>query len=201
MDITSLKEFPLRAMLESTSASVVGTHPMFGPSVHSLQGQRVVICSGRGTEWEQWLRAQLQAAGLILKDASAAEHDRIMAVVQVLTHYRTQVVGLALARLGVSIEESLAFTSPIYQMELWMTGRHFAQSPQLYGPIEMLNPRSTEVTQAFRDAAEDVAHALEKRDLTRFAQLFEEVRTYFGDFTRVAQEQSSHLIDRAVERA
>ncbi|MEE9295284.1 MAG: prephenate dehydrogenase/arogenate dehydrogenase family protein, partial [Phycisphaerae bacterium] len=46
MDVTSVKQFPMKAMLESTSASVVGTHPMFGPGVHSLQGQRVVVCPG-----------------------------------------------------------------------------------------------------------------------------------------------------------
>ena len=47
MDVTSIKEAPVKAMLESTKASVVGTHPMFGPSVHSLQGQRVVLCLER----------------------------------------------------------------------------------------------------------------------------------------------------------
>ena len=31
MDVTSLKEAPVAAMLASTRASVVGTHPMFGP--------------------------------------------------------------------------------------------------------------------------------------------------------------------------
>ncbi|WP_409950393.1 prephenate dehydrogenase/arogenate dehydrogenase family protein, partial [Gemmatimonas sp.] len=48
MDVTSLKEAPVRAMLEATRGSVVGTHPMFGPSVHTLQGQRVVLCRARG---------------------------------------------------------------------------------------------------------------------------------------------------------
>jgi chorismate mutase/prephenate dehydrogenase len=43
MDVTSVKSDPVRLMLESTTASVLGTHPMFGPSVHSLQGQRVVL--------------------------------------------------------------------------------------------------------------------------------------------------------------
>ena len=195
MDVTSLKQFPLEAMLASTSASVVGTHPMFGPSVHSLHGQRVVICSGRGAKWEQWLRTELSGAGLVLKDSSAQHHDRAMSVVQVLNHFRTQVVGLALSRLGVSVQDSLEFTSPIYRMELWMTGRHFAQSADLYGPIEMLNPRSREVMEAFQGAARELSSALERRDLPAFSQLFADVRAYFGDFTRVAQERSSDLID------
>ena len=31
MDVTSVKSEPMQVMLESTRASVVGTHPMFGP--------------------------------------------------------------------------------------------------------------------------------------------------------------------------
>src|SRR5262245_19962559 len=42
MDITSIKQAPLSAMLRHSKGSVVGTHPMFGPGVHTLQGQRFV---------------------------------------------------------------------------------------------------------------------------------------------------------------
>jgi chorismate mutase / prephenate dehydrogenase len=201
MDVTSLKSVPLQAMLESTRASVAGTHPMFGPGVHSLQGQRVVLCSGRGADWEEWLRQQLAARGLVVTDASPDKHDHAMAVVQVLTHYHTQVVGLALARMGMPVQESLEFTSPVYRMELLITGRHFAQSPDLYGPIEMMNPRCAEVTRVFQEAAQEVASALLARDQTRFAAVFAEVREYFQGFTQVALEQSSFLIDRLVERS
>ena len=47
----------------------------------------------------------------------------IMSVVQVLTHYSTEVIGRTMQELGVSIEESLQFTSPIYHMELLMAAR------------------------------------------------------------------------------
>jgi chorismate mutase/prephenate dehydrogenase len=202
MDVTSVKEGPLTAMLEATEASVVGTHPMFGPSVHSMQGQRVVICSGRGEAWEAWLRQMLSARGLVITDADAAQHDRAMAVVQVLNHFQTQVLGLTLARFGVPVEETLRFASPAYLMELYVAGRHFVQSPALYGPIEMRNPRTAEVTRAFRDAAEELATVLEAKDQTRFEALFDEVRRYYGaDLGREAAEQSSFLIDRLVERS
>ena len=56
MDVTSLKTAPIDAMLAATRGSVVGTHPMFGPSVHTLQGQRVVLCRGRGEAWGDWVR-------------------------------------------------------------------------------------------------------------------------------------------------
>jgi chorismate mutase / prephenate dehydrogenase len=201
MDVTSIKESPVRAMLESTRASVIGTHPMFGPSVHSLQGQRVVLCPGRGEAWEGWLRRMLLARGLVVTDATAEQHDRAMAIVQVLNHFQTQVLGLTLARFGMPIEETLRFTSPAYLMELYVAGRHFAQAPQLYGPIEMLNPRTDEVTRAFRNAAEELATILERQDQAEFANVFDEVRRYYGSFGAEAVEQSSFLIDRLVERS
>jgi chorismate mutase/prephenate dehydrogenase len=200
MDVTSIKEAPIAAMLASTRASVVGTHPMFGPNVHSLQGQRVVVCRARGEEWADWVVRMLQARGLTVQETAPSHHDRMMAVVQVLTHFQTQVLGLTLARLGTPLDETLRFTSPAYLMELYVTARHFDQSPDLYGPIEMRNPATAHVTNAFGAAANEVADVLASGDRERFRQLFAEVRDFFGPFTHEALEQSSFLIDRLVER-
>ncbi len=199
MDVTSIKERPVRAMLEATRASVVGTHPMFGPGVHTLVGQRVVVCPGRGEEWREWVRSMLSARGLVVTDATPEEHDRVMAIVQVLNHYHTQVLGLTLSRMGVPLERSLEFTSPVYLLELYVTARHFGQSPDLYGPIEMLNPATGEVTSAFRDAAAELGEILEAGDQERFRAMFDEVRGFFGWFTDEALEQSRFLIDRLIE--
>ena len=200
MDITSIKQEPLAAMLKHGRCSVVGTHPMFGPGVHTLQGQRFVVCRGRGDAWGAWLEQMLEARGLVVTRASAEEHDRAMALVQVLTHFQTQVLGLALSRCGVPLAHSRKFTSPAYLMELYVAARHFAQDPKLYGPIEMLNPDRQLVTDAFRKAAEELGDILARKDQERFDAMFAEVRAFFGDFAVEATEQSSFLIDRLVER-
>ncbi len=200
MDVTSVKQAPLQAMLRSTRASVIGTHPMFGPGVHTLQGQRVVLCRGRGESWHAWLTQMLEARGLVVTEAAADEHDRAMALVQVLTHFQTQVLGWALSRSGVSLELSRRFTSPAYLMELYVAARHFAQDPLLYGPIEMLNPDTQNVTAAFRRAADELSEILQSRDQARFSRMFDEVRAYFGGFAAEATEQSSFMIDRLIER-
>lgn len=201
MDVTSVKTAPIEAMLRATQASVVGTHPMFGPGVHSLQGQRMVLCPGRGDAWLTWARRTFEARGLVVTQASAAEHDRAMALVQVLTHYQTQVLGLTLARLGSPLSESLKFTSPAYLMELYVAARHFGQDPALYGPIEMNNPLTEQVTDTFQCAAEAIRDMLVQRDQAAFAAMFEEVRRFFGDFSHEATEKSSFMMDRLVERS
>ena len=85
-------------------------------------------------------------------------------------------------------------------MELYVAARHFAQDPQLYGPIEMQNPQMPQVTSAFEQAARDLREILLRGDQPGFSAMFDEVRAYFGDFTAEAVEQSSFLIDRLVER-
>ncbi|MEE9382909.1 MAG: bifunctional chorismate mutase/prephenate dehydrogenase [Nannocystaceae bacterium] len=199
-DITSVKSGPMEAMLASTQASVVGTHPLFGPSVHSLQGQRVVMCRGRGDAWFGWLRELFEARGLMVQEATAHAHDEAMAVVQVLVHFATEVLGSTLADLDVSIEETLSFTSPIYLLELSMAARHFAQSADLYASIQFANPATDKVTQAFVDAAHRQRERVVGRDIEAIRVDFERVRDLFGPFTERAMHQTSFLIDRLVER-
>ena len=200
MDITSLKSEFVRAMLDATKASVVGTHPMFGPGVHSLLGQRVVVCPGRGDAWQRWVIDTFEGRGLLVSVADADAHDRAMGLVQVLNHFQTQVFGAVLARSGVPLDESISFTSPAYLMELYSVARHFGQSPDLYGPIEMENPASAKWTGAFVAVAQELAEILAARDQVRFRALFAEVSAFFGDFTAEASERSQFLIDRLIER-
>ena len=200
-DVTSTKTEPVRAMLESTRANVVGMHPLFGPSVHSLQGQRIALTPDRGGEWMDWLEKMFKARGLVTIRTTPQDHDRAMAVVQVLTHFSTEATGLALARYGVPFDKTLEFTSPVYQIEILMTARHFAQSPDLYASIQMSNPETPAVIDALKRAIESLEKAVVDGDREAVSKTFEEVRSYFGAFTDRALEQSSYLIDRLVERS
>jgi chorismate mutase / prephenate dehydrogenase len=181
MDVTSLKRAPLAAMLQHSRASVAGTHPMFGPGVRTLGGQRVVVCPGRGREWCAWLEQTLGARGLVVTRATAEEHDRAMALVQVLTHFQTQVHGWTLARFGVPLERLRRFTSPAYLLELAVAAQHFGHDPLLYGPIQILNPDTRLVTSAFRSAAEELSEIVGSADQVRFNQMFQQVRAFLGD--------------------
>ena len=135
------------------------------------------------------------------KNNANAAHDRAMAAVQVLTHYATEVVGAAMAELAVPLEQTLRFTSPVYLMELLMTARHFAQSPDLYASIQMSNPLAAEVAEAFTRAATAQHKHISEGDRDGLRAVFEQVRGYFGPFTKQALETSSFLIDRLVERS
>ncbi|MDU3157028.1 MAG: bifunctional chorismate mutase/prephenate dehydrogenase, partial [Hafnia alvei] len=137
VDLASVKNKPLQAMLAAHSGPVLGLHPMFGPDVGSLAKQVVVYCDGRQPEAYQWLLEQLQVWGARLHRISAVEHDQNMAFIQALRHFATFAYGLHLAEENVQLEQLLALSSPIYRLELVMVGRLFAQDPQLYADIIM----------------------------------------------------------------
>ncbi len=201
LDVTSTKTAPVAAMCNKATCSVVGTHPLFGPSVHSLQGQRIALVPERVTdEWLSWLEQLFSARGLSVIMTTAKEHDEAMGIVQVLTHQATEILGRTIQRLQVDIPKTLEFTSPIYLIDMLMAARHFAQSSELYASIQMSNPETSKVLDALRTSGEELRMIVESNDREAFNTLFEEVHEYFGSFSEQALEQSSFLIDRLVER-
>jgi chorismate mutase/prephenate dehydrogenase len=201
-DITSTKSLPVETMLDSFEGSVIGTHPLFGPSVHSLQGQKIAVVCGRDPHnWHDWLCKLFTARGLSVLDTTAKEHDQAMGIVQVLTHQTTEVLGRTIQQLGIDVTRTLDFTSPIYLMELLMAARHFAQSADLYASIQMNNPETETVFAALQNAGEELRGIVLEKNREKFKTLFEEVHNHFGSFSEQALEQSSFLIDRLVERS
>lgn len=63
VDLASVKNGPLQAMLAAHTGPVLGLHPMFGPDSGSLAKQVVVYCDGRQPEAYQWFLEQIQVWG------------------------------------------------------------------------------------------------------------------------------------------
>ncbi|NNF41940.1 MAG: prephenate dehydrogenase/arogenate dehydrogenase family protein [Phycisphaerales bacterium] len=199
-DINSLKVGVCRAMEESCRGEAMGLHPMFGPGVWSLRRQKVVVCPLREGPRAAWLRKELASMGVELIDTDPVTHDRMMAIVQVLVHFSTLVMGDALRRTGVSVEDSLRFTSPIYRLELAFVGRLFTQDPDLYAEIEMSNPQAAEMRRCFRNAADELDRIIADADHAAFRRRFEDIAVYFESFGDEAMRLSEQIIDTLVRQ-
>lgn len=197
-DINSLKQEVCDAMQQHARCETLGLHPMFGPTVHSFRRQKVVACPVKPGPRSDWLCQELRAMGMELVTSKPEHHDRMMAVIQVLVHYSTLVMGRALSSTGIRIEDSLRLTSPIYRLELAFISRLFVQNPDLYAQIEMSNPYGDEVRQLFCDAANQWNQVIETRDTDSFRELFESVAEYFHGFSDDAMELSNRIIDTMV---
>ncbi|GAB4547672.1 MAG: hypothetical protein Tsb0013_07580 [Phycisphaerales bacterium] len=198
-DINSSKGDICARMRAQPRGEALGLHPMFGPSVSTLRGQKMVVCPVRPGPRADALLRTFDAMGLERIEADPDDHDRVMALVQVLTHFSTIVMGEALRASGVDLRESLRFTSPIYRLELAFVGRLFAQSSDLYAEILMTNPRSGETLDAFRDAADRLGAIVRSGDREAFRDVFADVAAYFADFATEAMATSDRVIDAIVD--
>jgi chorismate mutase/prephenate dehydrogenase len=202
MDITSLKKRPLAAMLESTpeTVGVVGTHPMFGPHGTDFDRQKVVLCPGRDPEAFARVKRLYEAFGAETIEASAEEHDEQMALIQVLIHEKTIVLGSVLERLKANLGRSLQFASPIYRSEMAMIGRMFSQRAELYADILTANPDATKLSHIFEQEAGHFARAVAMGDRETVVRRFREVAGYMHDFATWAKKQSDMILEELVRR-
>lgn len=200
LDLTSLKSNPLKAMLEYSKCSVVGTHPVFGPGVKNFKKQTIVICPGRGEAWQNWLIDLFKKDEAKIKITSATEHDKMMGIIQGLIHFTTITVGHALKELGVDIEESRNFSSPIYKLRLDMIGRILNQNPSLYANIEILNPETTGILEKYIESCEKLFNMVKSKDFEGFNTFFSEAADYLGDFKEEAENYSNFLINKLVDK-
>lgn len=197
LDLASVKNKPLQAMLAVHEGPVVGLHPMFGPDVGSLAKQVVVYCDGRDPEAYQWLLEQLQVWGARLHRISAVEHDQNMAFIQALRHFATFAYGLHLAEENVQLEQLLALSSPIYRLELAMVGRLFAQDPQLYADIIMSSEDNLALIKRYYKRFGEAITLLEQSDKQAFVQSFQKVEHWFGDYAERFLVESRSLLRQA----
>ncbi|HNX17164.1 MAG TPA: prephenate dehydrogenase/arogenate dehydrogenase family protein [Methanoregula sp.] len=199
-DFTSLKTGPVAAMLES-KASVIGLHPMFGPTVSSISGQTIVVCPARTTDVAlKKLTGIFVREGAVCTIATPEEHDRMMAVVQGLTHYVTICMADSIRRLGIDIRKTEEFMSPVYQIELSLVGRLLSQDPDLYADILQENPYVPEVIEACRAAAGDLAGIVKSGNADAFRDFFARDTRHLGAYCERGQELTDTLIECMVKK-
>jgi prephenate dehydrogenase len=140
MDLTSLKKEPMALMLAHSVSEVVGCHPLFGPQVADAKNQNIVLCPGRGEAGYAWLKNIFDKNGYSLVERTPDEHDRMMAIVQVLNHLNTVALGLAIAETGLSRAEVDSFSTPVFRSKMDIVEKVFTESPELYADIIARNP-------------------------------------------------------------
>ncbi|RZM85190.1 bifunctional chorismate mutase/prephenate dehydrogenase [Pseudoalteromonas rubra] len=197
-DITSVKQAPLQAMMNKHAGPVVGLHPMFGPDISHWVKQTVVVCDGRGEQAYQGLLEQLQIWGCHLANMAAKKHDQAMQIIQVMRHLTTFVYGQFLARQCHTLEELRSCSSPIYQLELMMVGRLFAQSGELYTDIMLAQFDEVEgLLASYQDTFAQTLGRLQAGDKAALMAAFEEAKSYFSDSAQTFLRQSRGLLNKA----
>lgn len=199
MDVTSVKQPAVNAMLKG-KGQVVGLHPMFAPGV-SFEGQTIVVCPARLTDpsWKTWVVNMLAASGAKRKWSDAAAHDRYMVTVQVGPQSSNLVNALVVTETGVSVAESLAFTSPFYRLMFSLMGRLLTQDPELYASIFMQNPETLGMLRKRIEIEKRLMLIIQRKDYAALAEWFKKAQNHFGSSV-IAEANEMFMRFNAVTR-
>jgi len=196
IDFCSLKEDILNHMMQSTSAQVFGTHPLFGPSVESIKGQNIIICPGRGTRFLNWFEAELSAKGGVVTRMDPVIHDKHMAVVQGLTHLLAVALGRTLQEMEMSPQAAMLYSTPVFRIKLDMMGRLFAQDHDIYKKLIGENRHVRPAVEIFLSAVEEGREHLLSHENGKTDTIFlEAIHEFLGTFPRDALHESNKLIN------
>ncbi|HIQ32294.1 MAG TPA: prephenate dehydrogenase [Methanothermococcus okinawensis] len=204
MDITSIKEIPARAMEECVKEGVcvIPAHPMFGPSTPSLKRQVVILTPSErhmSNPWFKRVKEFLEEEGARVVVMSPREHDRIMGIIQGLTHYAYIALGTTLKELNVDIRESRKYASPIYELMINIIGRIVGQNPYLYADIQMFNPQIGHIHETFIRECMKLRDIVAKKDRESFVEVMREAARHFGSETIRGMRYSNKAVGAIIQ--
>jgi len=201
MDLTSLKVKPIEAMMKYAppDVEILGTHPMFGPSIPSLHGQIVIMTPvhGRCEKWFPVIRSLFEGNGAHIEVIDAKEHDSFGSVGQGLTHFTYITIGTTFKQLDFDVNESRRFMSPVYEIMVDFVGRILDQNPYLYALIQMENPEVLKVHEALMEECMNLSEMVRQHDVESFAREMKAAAAHFGD-TASAMRRSDKLINSKI---
>jgi len=196
MDFTSLKVEPVKEMLKS-SASVIGVHPLFGPT-NSLANQIIILCPARAGKWLAWVNSIFEKGEAIVKILEPKEHDLLMSVIQGLTHFSNLALIETIAQSKVPLEKFLEYQSPVYRLKMILAARTLAQDSNLYGPLTIENPYSEKILKKYLEVVQNLVQIIQCKDLKKYEKNFCQASTYLKNFKETAQHESDYLIENVV---
>jgi len=183
MDVTSVKEEPSHLMdkYAAHGVEVVPTHPMFGPRIRSLDGQVVVLTPSNKGSWYQRVLEFLENENTRIIVTTPEIHDRMMSIVQGLTHFAYVSIAATIERLGIDIKESRKFASPIYNLMLDTIARITAQNPYLVYSIQTSNKYIKDSHDAFFETFNELKNMIAEEDEEGFVHVMSNAAKHIDD--------------------
>ena len=207
-DVCSIKKFTSNSLQKYSPESVliIPTHPMFWPSTWIIAGQIVVLTPLNENDKQDtryiFLKTFLKKSWAKVIDSNPIEHDKMMAVVQWLTHFDMFVLWETIKRLWIDVEKSLNFVSPIYKIMLSSVWRYVYQHPKLHWDIQMYNDEVLNVHKVFMETTNDFNKFVIEKDKDKFINTILWTHEYFWKTAKkwhTYTDKIIHLLSKQIE--
>lgn len=199
LDVCSIKNFPSKAMKKYAPKDclIIPTHPMFWPYIQNIAWQIIVLTPEDKVKKDKryiLLKNFLLDKWVKVIETSPLYHDKMMAVVQGLTHINMFVIWETIKRLWIDIKESLNFVSPIYKLMISSVARYVWHDAKLYADIQMYNKEVLKVHKTFKEVIHNFNHAVETKNEDEFISIIEGTKKFFWNKTEFWQKYTDKII-------
>jgi len=186
MDITSVKKEPSETLLKYSpkNTEILPCHPMFGPRVPSIEGQVIILTpdKDRSNKSFEIIKSFLEKKNAHVVVSTPEEHDKIMSVVQGITHFSYISIASTIKKLNISVKKSREFASPIYSLMLDMISRIVSQNPYLYYSIQKSNNETAISRKTFIDECIYLSKLIENGNEELFVENMSDSAKHLDEF-------------------
>lgn len=182
IDTSSIKDGPLAAM-PLARVEVLGLHQLASPleSGTTLEGQTIAVCRYSLSKWGLWSMSFVETLGAKVVVVESKLHDRTMLLVQNFIHLVALVFPLVAARMKVSSKNILSLSTPPAKLFCKIVRRVLSKNnPSLYANIQMGNPQSVKMIDAFIEVLQGLRKIVADKDVPAYVAKMDEAKTYVG---------------------
>ena len=172
LDITSIKEQPVDLMHKYLEkATVLGTHPLFGPGAKDAANQNFVLTPTSDAEimLAQKVRNYLQKHNAVVTLMTPRKHDEMMAVVLGLAHFISIITADTLAEIGKQ-SQFKSIGGSTFRVLTTLVESVVSEDPELYATLQMKLPYVSEVEELFQMQAAKWAAIVKNKDKQTFVK-------------------------------
>ncbi len=178
MDICSIKERTVKTMHQYIKTGItLGTHPVFGPGVKSIENQNFVLTPVNdeekrfAKEFKRWLEER-QANVFIM---SPRMHDELMSVVLGFPHFLGLVVCDVLLNYP-NFLETKRVAGASYKILLTLAEAVASEDTEFYTSLQMNLPEIDEIEGLFLKKSEEWLRIVRRKDRAAFASKMKRVK-------------------------
>jgi len=173
-DVSSVKSDVIEAMQTiEAKIELVSLHPLFGPGATSVKGKDFVAIPVKPGKRYAALKNRLLELGARVTEMGAEDHDRLMAIIQCMTHFVLLTYLNALKSMK-ELKRAEKFRTPMFATLLDLAKTVFAGNLELYGELQVHNKYARVVRSSLLEACRSLDVAFSAGDVKSLNASFKE---------------------------
>ncbi len=173
-DVSSVQSDVIEAMQTiEAKIELVSLHPLFGPGATSVKGKDFVVIPVKPGKRYAALKNRLLELGARVTEMGAEDHDRLMAIIQCMTHFVLLTYLNALKSMK-ELKRAEKFRTPMFATLLDLAKTVFAGNLELYGELQVHNKYARVVRSSLLEACRSLDVAFSAGDVKSLNASFKE---------------------------